>query len=74
MSPRLLLADPESAADALTFAGRAARVTVEGVRLQASGGILAMTAAPLAPRGFGDPTREGEGVGGGLGIGEQQAR
>ena len=56
MSPRLLLADPESAADALTFAGRAARFTVEGVRLQASGGILAMTAAPLAPRGFGDPT------------------
>ena len=56
MSPRLLLADPDSAADALTFAGRAARFTVEGVRLQASGGILAMTAAALAPRGFGDPT------------------
>ena len=56
MSPRLLLADPESAADALTFAMRAARFTVEGVRLQASGGVLAMTAAPLAPRGFGDPT------------------
>ncbi|HKP07403.1 MAG TPA: hypothetical protein VJU58_09145 [Microbacterium sp.] len=56
MSPRLLLADPESAADALTFAGRAARFTVEGVRLQASRGVLAMTAAPLAPRGFGDPT------------------
>lgn len=56
MSPRLLLADPESAADALTFARRAERVTVEGVRLQASGGVLAMTAAPLAPRGFGDPT------------------
>ncbi|MFE5408738.1 hypothetical protein [Microbacterium sp. NPDC056569] len=56
MSPRLLLADPESAADALTFAGRAARFTVEGVRLQAAAGVLAMTAAPLAPRGFGDPT------------------
>jgi len=56
MSPRLLLEDPASAADALTFAGRAARFTVEGVRLQASGGVLAMTAAPLAPRGFGDPT------------------
>ncbi|HEY9309443.1 MAG TPA: hypothetical protein VIP82_16695 [Microbacterium sp.] len=56
MSPRLLLADPASAADALTFAARAARFTVEGVRLQASGGVLAMTAAPLAPRGFGDPT------------------
>lgn len=56
MSQRLLLADPDSAADALTFAGRAARFTVEGVRLQATGGVLAMTAAPLAPRGFGDPT------------------
>jgi hypothetical protein len=56
MSPRLLLADPESAADALTFAARAARFTVEGVRLQATGGVLAMTAAALAPRGFGDPT------------------
>lgn len=56
MSQRLLLADPHSAADALTFAGRAARFTVEGVRLQATGGVLAMTAAPLAPRGFGDPT------------------
>lgn len=56
MPPRLLLADPESAADALTFAGRAARFTVEGIRLQASGGVLAMTAAPLAPRGLGDAT------------------
>src|SRR5262245_41182637 len=56
MSPRLLLADPDSAADALTFAGRAARFTVEGVRLRAADGVLAMTAAPLAPRGLGDPT------------------
>lgn len=56
MPSRLLLADPDSAADALTFAARAARFTVEGVRLQASAGVLAMTAAPLAPRGFGDPT------------------
>ncbi|MGK3952729.1 hypothetical protein ACLKM7_10450 [Microbacterium sp. I2] len=56
MSPRLLLADPASAADALTFAGRAARFTTEGVRLQASGGVLAMTAAPLAPKGIGDAT------------------
>ena len=56
MSPRLLFADPASAADAVTFAGRAARFTVEGVRLQASGGVLAMTAAPLAPRGLGDAT------------------
>lgn len=56
MSPRLLLADPATAADAVTFAGRAARFTDEGVRLQASGGVLAMTAAPLAPRGLGDST------------------
>ncbi|WP_426319689.1 hypothetical protein [Microbacterium sp. E-13] len=56
MSPRLLLADAESAADALTFVQRAARFTVEGVRLQAADGVLVMTAAPLAPRGFGDPT------------------
>lgn len=56
MPPRLLLADPTTAADALTFAGRAARFTVEGVRLRAAHGVLAMTAAPLAPRGFGDPT------------------
>lgn len=56
MSPRLLLADAESAADALTFAGRAQRFTDEPVRLQASGGVLVMTAAPLAPRGIGDAT------------------
>jgi len=56
MSPRLLFADPASTADALTFAARAARFTVEGLRLQASGGVLAMTAAPLAPRGLGDAT------------------
>lgn len=56
MSPRLLLADAESAADALTFAGRTARFTDEPVRLQASGGVLVMTAAPLAPRGIGDAT------------------
>lgn len=56
MSPRLLLADAESATDALTFVGRADRFTDEGVRLQATGGVLLMTAAPLAPRGLGDGT------------------
>ena len=56
MSSRLLFADAESAADALTFAGRASRFTEEAVRLQASAGVLLMTAAPLAPRGIGDPT------------------
>lgn len=56
MSPRLLFADAESAADALTFAGRADRFTDEPVRLQATGGVLVMTSAPLAPRGIGDAT------------------
>jgi len=56
MPPRLLLADADSAADALTFAGRADRFTDEAVRLQASGGVLVLTAAPLAPRGIGDAT------------------
>lgn len=56
MSARLLLADAQSAADALTFAGRADRYTDEAVRLQATGGVLVMTAAPLAPRGLGDAT------------------
>jgi hypothetical protein len=57
MPARLLFADAESAADALTFASRADRFTDEAVRLQAAGGgILVMTAAPLAPRGLGDPT------------------
>lgn len=56
MPARLLLADAASATDALTFAGRADRFTDEGLRLQASGGVLAMTAAALAPRGIGDAT------------------
>ncbi|WP_127474736.1 hypothetical protein [Microbacterium sulfonylureivorans] len=56
MPPRLLLADAESAADVLTFAGRADRFTDEAVRLQASGGVLVVTAAALAPRGMGDAT------------------
>jgi hypothetical protein len=56
MPPRLILADAESAADVLTFAGRSDRFTDEAVRLQATGGVLVMTAAPLAPRGIGDAT------------------
>ena len=56
MPPRLILADADSAADALTFASRAHRLTDEAVRLQATGGVLVMTAAPLAPRGMGDAT------------------
>jgi len=53
---RLLFADAPSAADVLTFASRASRLSEDAVRLQASGGVLAMTAAPLAPRGLGDAT------------------
>jgi hypothetical protein len=56
MSERLLFADAHAAADALTFAGRAARLGDGAIRLQASGGTLAMTAAPLAPRGLLDST------------------
>lgn len=56
MPDRLLFADAESAADAATFALRASRLSEDAVRLQASGGVLAMTAAALAPRGLGDAT------------------
>lgn len=56
MTARLVLADPPSAQDALTFARRAARIGDEGVRLQAAGGVLAMTTAALAPRGLMDRT------------------
>ncbi len=56
MPDLLLFADAESAADAATFAARAARLSEDAVRLQATRGVLAMTAAPLAPRGLGDPT------------------
>ena len=53
---QLVLADAPSAQDALTFAQRAARIGDEGVRLQAAGGVLAMTTAALAPRGLLDRT------------------
>lgn len=56
MTPRLILADPETARDVLTFAGRAGRISDDGVRLQAEGGVLAVTAAALAPRGLFDRT------------------
>lgn len=56
MSERLILADADSARDALTFSGRATRVGDEGVRLQAKGGVLAMTSAALAPQGLLDRT------------------
>lgn len=50
MSHRLLFPDPPTAADALTFAQRAARLGDGAVRLKAEHGVLLMTAAPLAPR------------------------
>ena len=56
MSQRLLFPDPDAAADALTFAGRSGAIGDGAVRLQASGGALVMTSAPLAPRGLFDAT------------------
>lgn len=56
MSQRLIFADAPAAADALTFAGRSARVGDGAVRLRASGGTLIMTSAPFAPRGLFDST------------------
>lgn len=56
MAQRLLLADAETVRDLLTFVGRAARVADIGVRLQASGGVLRVSAATLAPTGLLDQT------------------
>jgi hypothetical protein len=56
MAPQLVFPDPRFAADLLTFAGRAARLGDPAVRLRAAGGTLAVSAAPLSPRGFGDDT------------------
>ncbi|MDF2047225.1 hypothetical protein P2P98_13750 [Microbacterium sp. Kw_RZR3] len=56
MSARLLFPDPQAAADLLTFASRAIRLGDGTVRLRAAGGVLATTAAPLAPRGLFDAT------------------
>lgn len=52
----LVLADAETARDVLTFVGRAARATDEGVRLQAARGVMALTSAALAPHGLFDQT------------------
>ncbi|MFS0893640.1 hypothetical protein [Microbacterium sp. 179-I 3D3 NHS] len=56
MPHHLVLADAHSAQDVSTFVGRATRVTEDGVRLQASGGVLALTTAVLAPHGLFDST------------------
>jgi len=51
-----VLADAQTARDVLTFSGRASKAGADGVRLQASGGVLALTAAALAPQGLFDHT------------------
>ncbi|MCI1018001.1 hypothetical protein HWD99_05135 [Microbacterium sp. C5A9] len=56
MPQQLLLADSDTSKDVLTFVGRALRISDEGVRLQASNGVLALTAAALAPHGLFDHT------------------
>jgi hypothetical protein len=56
MPQRLLFSDARAARDALTFAGRAQPLGDGAVRLQAAAGTLAMTSAPLAPRGLLDAT------------------
>lgn len=52
----LVLADADTSRDVLTFVGRASKAAGEGVRLQASNGVLALTAAVLAPQGLFDQT------------------
>lgn len=56
MTRPLVLADAQTARDVLTFAGRAATASAEGVRLQGAGGMLVLTAAALAPQGLFDHT------------------
>lgn len=56
MPHQLVLADSDTSKDVLTFLGRATRISDEGVRLQAANGVLALTAAALAPHGLFDQT------------------
>lgn len=56
MPSRLLFADPLAAADAVTFARRAALLGDGLVRLRAEAGVLALTSAPLAPASLLDET------------------
>lgn len=56
MPHQLVLADSDTSKDVLTFLGRAMRISDEGVRLQAANGVLALTAAALAPHGLFDQT------------------
>ncbi|MCR2811685.1 hypothetical protein NQ166_08550 [Microbacterium sp. zg.Y1090] len=55
--PHLLrFPDARAAADAATFASRAARLGDGALRLQAASGTLLMSCAPLSPRGLLDAT------------------
>lgn len=54
MAPQLVFPDPRAAADLLTFSGRAARLGDPAIRIRAAAGTMAVSAAPLSPRGFGD--------------------
>ncbi|MEV4735245.1 MULTISPECIES: hypothetical protein [unclassified Microbacterium] len=56
MPQQLVLADAPTTKDVLTFLGRTARISDEGVRLQAARGVLALTGAALAPHGLFDHT------------------
>ncbi|MCR2763733.1 hypothetical protein NQ152_09450 [Microbacterium sp. zg.B48] len=56
MPQRLIFTEAAAAVDALTFAGRTARVGDGAVRLRAVDGTLVMTSAPFAPRGLLDAT------------------
>lgn len=56
MSQRLLFAETRGAEDALLFASRASVLADDVVRIEAAGGVLALTAAPLSSRGLLDST------------------
>lgn len=56
MTRPLVLADAETARDVLTFSGRAAQAGADGVRIQASDGVLVLTSAALAPQSLFDQT------------------
>ncbi|GAB3602021.1 hypothetical protein [Microbacterium aureliae] len=56
MSPRLVFPDSRSAADVLTYCARTSSLGDGAVRLRAAAGVLAISSAPLAPRGLFDAT------------------
>ncbi len=56
MAQQLSLVDAASAQDLLTFAGRAARVGADGVRLAARNGVMTVQTATLSAQGLLDAT------------------